>query len=130
MNRTIIFIMLLCLGAGLMNAQMGVGTLSPDQRSVLELQCSPGKGRGLLIPRMTTLTRRGMELGAGQAMTLDAATVEADSVGLALSAQHNGLMLYDNTQNLFYGYVPSTPPVSSPANYDISQRDEAKNSVW
>ena len=103
-------------------AQMGIGTLSPDKRSVLELQCTPGKGRGLLIPRMSKLTRRGMELGAGDA--------GADSVGLALSAVHNGLMLYDNTQNLFYGYEPSMPPVSFPSNYSIAGRDEAKNRVW
>ena len=120
MRTTILFAVILfpcCL-----RAQMGIGTLSPDQRSVLELQCSPGKGRGLLIPRMSKLTRRGMELGAGDA--------GADSVGLALSAVHNGLMLYDNTQNLFYGYEPSMPPVSIPANYSIAGRDEAKNRVW
>jgi len=94
-NIVIFLFFLLALG------QMGIGTLSPDPRSILDLRTTPGKGRGLLIPRMSTDTRRGMLIGN-------------DSLGMSLTYQQNGLMVYDNTENLFYGYIPSTMSVSGP----------------
>ena len=103
--KTKILILALCSMCSLeANAQMGIGTLNPNPRSILELKSTPGKGRGLLIPRVPTNTRRGMEL-------------TTDSVGIALGIGEVGLLLFDTDKNLFFGYNPYIAPVSSPYGY-------------
>jgi len=97
--------------------QVGIGTLSPNERSVLELYSTPGKGRGLLIPRMITSTRRGMEIGN-------------DSIGTPLSSEHTSLLLFDQTQDLFYHYNANIQLATSPANYNATGTIAEDARVW
>jgi hypothetical protein len=63
-----------------MNAQVGIGTLSPDASSMLDITATD---KGLLIPRMTTAQR------------------------LAIVNPATGLMVFDNSTNTFW-YFDST----------------------
>jgi hypothetical protein len=71
--------MLFVLFAGTVSAQVGIGTTTPNPNAVLDLQ-SPGNNQGLLVPRLTTIQRS----------------------ALTLSAQENGLMVYDTDDHKFY----------------------------
>ncbi|GAB4157491.1 MAG: hypothetical protein Tsb0033_09370 [Winogradskyella sp.] len=61
-------------------AQVGIGTLTPDASSMLDVSST---SKGMLTPRMTTAQR------------------------LAISSPSNGLLLYDTTENTFYFYDSS-----------------------
>lgn len=63
------------------NAQVGIGTSTPDASSLLDLTSTT---KGLLAPRMTTSQRN------------------------AITTPANGLMVYDTTLKVFYYYVSST----------------------
>jgi hypothetical protein len=52
------------LGSSMMSAQVGIGTLTPNAKSVLELNSS---SKGLLLPRMTSTDRTGMSLTSSDA---------------------------------------------------------------
>lgn len=69
------------------NAQqnVGIGTTTPNAKSVLEL-VSPGNNQGFLMPRLTTAQRTAM----------------------ALTAAENGLTVYDNTLNQFFYWNGAT----------------------
>ena len=77
--RSLYIVMLFLLFAGTVSAQVGIGTTTPNPNAVLDLQ-SPGNNQGLLVPRLSTAQRN----------------------ALALSAQENGLMVYDTNDQKFY----------------------------
>lgn len=64
---------------------VGVGTLTPNAKSVLEL-VSPGNNQGFLMPRLSTAQRTAM----------------------VMTAAENGLVVYDNTLNQFYYWNAAT----------------------
>lgn len=64
-----------------LNAQVGIGTSTPDASSLLDLNST---SKGLLTPRMTTTQRN------------------------AIVSPADGLMVYDTTLKVFYYYVAST----------------------
>lgn len=61
-------------------AQVGIGTTTPNPKAVLDLR-SPGNNQGFLVPKLSTAQRNAI---AG------------------LSAQDNGLMVYDTDDQKFY----------------------------
>lgn len=76
------FLTLLLVALSLMvNAQVGIGTTTPDTSSLLDLTSTT---KGLLAPRMTTSQRN------------------------AIVTPADGLMVYDTTLKVFYYYVGST----------------------
>ncbi len=86
---------LLCflLCGGMLFAQVGIGTTTPNTHAVLELK-SPGNDQGFLVPRLTTAQR----------------------TGLTLSPQENGMLVYDSDENKFYYWqVSQWLPVQSGA---------------
>lgn len=62
------------------NAQVGIGTTTPDNSAILDISSST---QGLLTPRMTTIER------------------------LAVSNPANGLLVYDTDESAFYFYSSS-----------------------
>jgi hypothetical protein len=76
----ILFFALICTIYFPGNAQVGIGTETPNARAVLELQ-SPGNNQGFLVPRLTTAQRT--------AMTLNATT-------------DKGMLVFDSSDNKFY----------------------------
>jgi len=74
---TLLFVTLSLLA----NAQVGIGTTTPDASSLLDLTSTT---KGLLAPRMTTSQRT------------------------AIPSPADGLMVYDTTLKVFYYYVGST----------------------
>ncbi|MEP4534141.1 MAG: hypothetical protein ABJ004_13710 [Cyclobacteriaceae bacterium] len=70
---------------------MGVGTTTPNSNAVLEL-VSPNSDQGFLVPRLTTTQRNAM----------------------VLSADENGLLVYDSDENSFYFWAdPSWAPLGT-----------------
>ncbi|MGO4771559.1 hypothetical protein ACEN2I_07835 [Flavobacterium sp. W22_SRS_FK3] len=63
------------------NAQIGIGTVTPDASSILDISSTT---HGLLTPRMTTIQRN------------------------AIAAPADGLMVYDTDFKLFYSYISAT----------------------
>jgi hypothetical protein len=61
-------------------AQVGIGTTTPSPKAVLELK-SPANNQGFLVPRLTTVQRNAIS---------------------GLSAQENGLMVFDSDDQKFY----------------------------
>ena len=83
---------LIFLSAGSMQAQVGIGTVTPAASSVLDLSSTT---QGFLAPRMTTAQRT------------------------AIASPANGLMVYDTDMQSFYYYVTATSSwtkVNSDAN--------------
>lgn len=64
---------------------VGIGTITPNAKSVLEL-VSPGNNQGFLMPRLSTAQRTAM----------------------ALTAAENGMTVYDNTLNQFFYWNGTT----------------------
>ncbi|MEP2611320.1 MAG: hypothetical protein ABJH57_15875, partial [Cyclobacteriaceae bacterium] len=95
MNKSLVPLLLLC---GLIfsfrsNAQnsMGVGTTTPNSNAVLEL-VSPNNDQGFLVPRLTTAQRSAM----------------------VLTADENGMLVYDSDENSFYFWAdPSWAPLGT-----------------
>lgn len=79
-NNKALFILFFLLFTLLGNAQIGIGTITPNASSVLDITSTT---KGLLTPRMTTLQRN------------------------AITTPAEGLMVYDTDLKLFYYY--STP---------------------
>ncbi|WP_258103004.1 hypothetical protein [Marinoscillum sp. MHG1-6] len=102
MNAKAVAFAFILLTAGLFNKlvaqnSMGIGTNSPNPNAVLEL-VSPTSNQGFLVPRLTTLERGSM----------------------SLSANENGLLVFDIDDQLFYFWVdPTWIPVSNGANGDM-----------
>ncbi len=89
------FLSLLFLSMSLfINAQVGIGTTTPDASSLLDLTSTT---KGLLAPRMTTSERN------------------------AIVSPADGLMVYDTTLKVFYYYV-STTSIWSPIASGITGR--------
>ncbi|TDO73205.1 hypothetical protein EV143_106147 [Flavobacterium chryseum] len=76
------------------NAQIGIGTVTPNTSSVLDITSTT---QGLLPPRMTTTQRN------------------------AIATPADGLMVYDTTLKSFYHYV-STTSTWTPINNGTTQR--------
>ncbi|MDI1255559.1 MAG: hypothetical protein PSV16_05615 [Flavobacterium sp.] len=72
-----IILCFLLLSACVMNAQVGIGTITPDASSILEIKSTT---QGLLTPRMTTVQRN------------------------AIATPSNGLMVFDTNMGSFYYY--------------------------
>ncbi len=81
-NSTLVIINCLVLMLISFNAfaQVGIGTLSPDASSMLDVSST---SKGMLTPRMTSAQR------------------------LAISSPANGLLVYDTTESVFYFYNSS-----------------------
>src|SRR5690606_13446081 len=67
-------------------AQVGIGTEQPNPRAVLDLR-SPGSDQGFLAPRLSTAQRT------------------APGFTVALTAQENGLLVFDTDDKLFYYWI-------------------------
>jgi hypothetical protein len=78
-SRHIVTLAFLCLTLPV-HAQVGIGTTSPSPRAVLELKSSTNN-QGFLVPRLTTAQRNAIS---------------------GLSAQENGLMVFDSEDQKFY----------------------------
>ncbi|UUC46659.1 hypothetical protein [Flavobacterium cerinum] len=79
--RSFLFL-ILCLNATLSNAQVGIGTTTPNASSLLDLTST---SKGLLTPRMTTAQRT------------------------AITTPANGLLVYDTDNKAYYYYdLPTT----------------------
>src|SRR5690606_18886460 len=62
---------------------VGIGIANPNKHAVLEL-VSPGNNQGLLIPKLTTVQRTAPDFVSG------------------LSSKENGLLIFDQDENVFY----------------------------
>ncbi|MEP5233274.1 MAG: hypothetical protein ABJQ86_00595 [Cyclobacteriaceae bacterium] len=95
MNKSLVLLLLLSglifsFGSNAQNS-MGVGTTTPNSNAVLEL-VSPNSDQGFLVPRLTTTQRNAM----------------------VLSADENGLLVYDSDENSFYFWAdPSWAPLGT-----------------
>ena len=98
-NKLIISLLLLPLYYH-SNAQLGVNTYTPDDKSIMDIRSWPGKGGGVLMPRMDTETRRIMLVGGN---------ADIISIGQA----QNSMLVYDTTQNQYYFYNPTIETVGS-----------------
>ena len=67
----------LCFLSMTTNAQVGIGTVNPDDSAMLDVQSTT---RGMLVPRMTSAER------------------------VAIAAPVNGLLVYDTSENAFFFY--------------------------
>jgi hypothetical protein len=56
-TKTILFVLLAFIGLSQINAQVGVGTTSPDASAILDVDASPANDKGFLPPRLTTANR-------------------------------------------------------------------------
>jgi Repeat of unknown function (DUF5907) len=65
------------------NAQVGIGTNTPNEKAVLELK-SPGNNQGFLVPRLSTAQRTAVEFTS------------------TLTAGETGLLVFDTDTNKFY----------------------------
>lgn len=74
--KTAVLLAFICFSLNV-NAQVGIGTLTPDASSMLDLSSTD---KGLLAPRMTTTQR------------------------VAITTPAQGLLVYDTTENSFYHY--------------------------
>ena len=82
------------------HAQLGVNTYTPDDKSIMDIRVWPGKGGGVLMPRLDTDTRRFMLVGGN---------ADVISIGKA----QNSMLVYDTTQNQYYYFNPDIPTVGS-----------------
>ncbi len=80
------------------HAQLGVNTYTPDDKSIMDIRAWPGKGGGVLMPRLDTDTRRFMLVGGN---------ADVISIGKA----QNSMLVYDTTQNQYYFFNPDIPTV-------------------
>lgn len=80
-NTTPFLLLLLLLGSFLANAQIGIGTVTPNATAVLDITSTT---QGLLTPRMTTVQRN------------------------AIASPAEGLIVYDTDLKAFYYYTLST----------------------
>jgi hypothetical protein len=81
LNHKTIIILFFFFSSFFGNAQIGIGTVTPNASSVLDITSTT---QGLLPPRMTTLQRN------------------------AVATPADGLIVYDTDLKLFYGYVSTT----------------------
>lgn len=79
----IVFVCLLFSVFHYVQAQVGIGTDSPNPHAVLELT-SPGNNKGLILPSLTTAQRTSTTFTS------------------QLNASENGLLVYDKDENKFY----------------------------
>ena len=81
------------------NAQVGIGTDTPNAKAVLELK-SPNSNQGFLVPRLTSDERNAID---------------------GLSAADNGLLVYDSQLNkFFYWQNPSWAQIELPQDLNLS----------
>ncbi len=103
-----IFTLLFSSFLGLAFAQVGIGTITPNTHAVLELK-SPDNNQGFLVPRLTTAQR----------------------TALSLSAQENGMLVYDSDENRFYYWLSSqwSPVQSGPSEIQDLQLNGSTLSI-
>ncbi|MCB0493330.1 MAG: hypothetical protein KDC93_13035 [Cyclobacteriaceae bacterium] len=105
LNLVFIFLALSCLTAYAQNKTLGVGVATPNPNAALHVE-SPTNNQGMIMPRLTTVQRTGMTLGAGD----------------------NGLMVYDTdlkANYLWNGTAWSKAGLSLPANVILNTADLA-----
>jgi hypothetical protein len=97
-----LYLLIVCLWLAVdLQAQVGIGTTSPNANAVLELQ-SPGNNQGFLVPRLTTVQRDGISLSSGD----------------------KGLMVYDSDHAKFYYWVGTHwLPIQSGSEVNIQAGD-------
>jgi uncharacterized protein (TIGR02145 family) len=59
-TKTILLVTLAIIGLSQMNAQVGIGTTSPDASAILDVDASPANDKGFLPPRLTTAQRNNL----------------------------------------------------------------------
>ena len=97
-----LYFLIVCLWLAVdLQAQVGIGTTTPNANAVLELQ-SPGDNQGFLAPRLTTVQRDGISLSSGD----------------------KGLMVYDSDHAKFYYWVGTHwLPIQSGSEVNIQAGD-------